>query len=147
MFLGRGLGLQLSRHTFRSYFRNILFLFRCLCVVLYIRVQEPLRTRALALNTLKRGSGCPEGLKHCLPRDLHPPAWSHSLRAPKAFKTETPIRKWAFKPWHREYCRCHQMHMIMFPFGRTTRDLSLMTEPCEWETIRGRCWNVSMCDC
>lgn len=86
-------------------------------------------------------------LKHCLPRDLHPPAWSHSLRAPKALKTETPIRKWAFKPWHREYCRCHQMHMIMFPFGRTTRDLSLMTEPCEWETIRGRCWNVSLCDC
>lgn len=66
MFLGRGLGLQLSRHTLRSYFRNILFLFLCLCVVLCIRVQEPLRTRALALNTLKRGSGCLEGLSETL---------------------------------------------------------------------------------
>lgn len=77
MFLGRGLGLQLSRHTFRSYFKNILFL--CLCVVLCICVQEPLATRALASNTLKHGRGCLGGLKHCLPRDLHPPAWSHSL--------------------------------------------------------------------
>lgn len=93
MFLGRGLGLQLSRHTFCSYLKKILFSFLCLCVVLCIRVQEPLATGALALNTLKRGSGCLEGLKHCLPRDLHPPAWSHFLWAPKAFKTETPIRK------------------------------------------------------